>query len=88
MSLNGLPPKDAPLSTRLAVAMSLAGYSQRALARELGTDRSLIGKWYRGEVKRVVKPQHQQGLARLLNTPSDYWIDPPFKEQVRRLESQ
>ena len=86
MSFTDLPPKDAPLKTRLVIAMSLAGYSQRALARDLGTDRSLIYKWRTGDVLRVTKPQHQQGLARLLNTPKDYWIDPPLKEQLRRLE--
>ena len=54
--------------------MSLAGYTQVGLANELGTDRSLVWKWLNGKVLEIKSARHQQTLARVLNTPADYWI--------------
>jgi transcriptional regulator with XRE-family HTH domain len=71
--------------------MARAGLSQRALARELGTDASLISKWCKGGkagVREIRSASHQQKLPLLLGTPKDYWIPIPRLERLAELEAK
>lgn len=84
---NGLPPKTAPLSERLAAAMAKSAYqSQRGLAKALGTDGSLVGKWMNGDVLEVKSVAHRRKLPKLLKTPADYFSDPPRSDRLAALE--
>lgn len=62
--------------------------SQRALARALGTDGSLVGKWLNGEVLEVKSVAHREQLPKLLSTPADYFSDPPRGDRLATLEAE
>ncbi len=83
---DALPPKEAPLSTRLKAAMAASGYdSDRKLGRALGlNDGSLVGKWRKGTVREIRSARHQTKLASLLSTPPDYFRED--RSQADRLE--
>lgn len=69
--------------------MDAAGYlSNRRLARELGTDGSLIGKWRTGKVKEIQSLLHRRNLPILLGTPPDYFSDPPKGDRIAQLEEE
>lgn len=67
--------------------MRRAGYhSNRQLARDLDTDGSLVGKWLSGKVKRITNAQHRAQLPKLLDTPPDYFEDPPPADRLAAVE--
>jgi transcriptional regulator with XRE-family HTH domain len=71
---DALPPKTAPLAKRLAAAMAGSQYeTARALARALGTDGSLVGKWLSGDVREIKAQHHLRKLPQLLGTPANYF---------------
>ena len=72
---------------KLAAAMRRASYSQRRLALELGTDRSLIAKYLKGEVENPSLARQGQ-LARILNTPADYFAGRTTNDRLNELEAR
>lgn len=63
-------------------------YSQRSLAAALGTDGSLVGKWINGKVRSVKSIAHRRKLPQLLDTPPDYFSDPPDSDRLAELLEQ
>lgn len=78
------------MAVKLAAAMDRAGVkSNRELARKLGTDSSLVGKWLgQGEqrVYRITSRRHREALPQILGTPEDYFEDPPV-DRLDRIEA-
>ena len=65
-----LPPREEAFSARLRAAMDRAGFeSQRGLAKALGTEGSLVGKWLRAGTDGGAYPgrRHQRNLERVLS---------------------
>lgn len=86
-----LPPPDAPLKEKLAAAMRRAGYSNKRLAKELGTDRSHVGRWLSGRTQRITAAHHLRRLPDLLGTPPDYFVTIPRtvpSDRLAKLEAR
>lgn len=64
--------------------MARSGYrSNRALAKALGTDGSLIGKWLEGATPSA---RHRAKLPELLGTPADYFETASRADRLAVLE--
>jgi transcriptional regulator with XRE-family HTH domain len=87
VSSEDLPARSAPFKVKLAAAMRRAGYSQRRLALELGTDRSLIAKYLNGTIENPSLARQGQ-LARILDTPPDYFAGRTAGDRLTELEAR
>jgi transcriptional regulator with XRE-family HTH domain len=81
-----LPPRTAPLGERLDAALTRAGMSQSELARQLKTDRSVVGRWLKGT--RITSKRHLRALPRILDTPAEYWLELPAPDRLELLEQR
>lgn len=55
-------------------AREAKGLRQEDIGRALGVDRSMIGKWENGQIKRPVAPDDVNRLAELLDVPVLQWV--------------
>ena len=59
--------------------------SQSELARQLKTDRAVVGRWLKGT--KITSKRHLKALPRILGTPSDYFASPRRGDRLDQLEA-